>query len=77
MMDWIEDNIVFLVGSGMVLVIGGLISGAVWLAVGENDRRAQLMADCMHDGHKEYECYATIEKNTTPPQTTIFIPLAH
>lgn len=61
----INDGVV----AAVVVAVSGL--GLLYLAVLEGRERERLVAECMADGHKEYQCRAPRGACTTPPPVII------
>lgn len=65
MIDEIVDFLAFvaemLFGGALVLIVAfALVAGFAW-AIGAVDYHNKLMADCMADGHKRYECVGILQ----------------
>lgn len=57
-LDWNE----FVVGGFMIVLLATLLGGLGYAITMENAEHRRLIAQCMEDGKKEYECEAMLKK---------------
>lgn len=70
MMDFIADNFGWVCVGLIILVFGGL----GWAISVDNANDNRLMAQCMADGKREYECVSLLRKPASQ-MVPVFIPM--
>jgi len=54
----------------MFIVLGVTIALIVWVVISFITHRKRLLAECLNDGHKEYQCIGFLNG-----RSSIFIPM--
>lgn len=62
----------FFILAGVVTI--GMLALMAWSVSGALEHERRLMAECMADGKKEYECYAMMKQDTVPVAIPVVIP---
>jgi uncharacterized protein (DUF39 family) len=69
-MELIEDNLGWIFGG----LIVGAIALVIWAGMQSENKMNRLMAECMADGKKEYQCVAMLKSNTDVVTVPVVIP---
>lgn len=67
-MRWFADHVGWFVGAVML----GSVALFIAVVVKYEDRADRLMAQCLADGRKEYECYSLLRRGS---RSTTVVPM--